>query len=59
LKAFDKQRRGTCTGDGGAFLVLENEEYALKRGAVPLCEVVGYHTSSYGEDIVRHSLVGI
>jgi 3-oxoacyl-[acyl-carrier-protein] synthase II len=30
---FDKKRCGTVIGDGGAFLILESEEAALKRNA--------------------------
>jgi len=44
-KPFDKQRDGITAGEGAGFLVLENLEHALERGAPILAEVLGYNIS--------------
>ncbi|MDW7693443.1 beta-ketoacyl-[acyl-carrier-protein] synthase family protein [Flammeovirgaceae bacterium SG7u.111] len=45
-KPFDEQRKGLNLGEGAAFLVLESENSALKRGATILAEVAGYANAS-------------
>lgn len=50
-KPFDKRRDGLIPSGGGASLVLESYESALKRGAPILAEVVGYGFSSNGDHI--------
>jgi 3-oxoacyl-[acyl-carrier-protein] synthase II len=45
-RPFDTQRSGLMLGEAGAFLVLESETHARRRGARILCELAGYgHTT--------------
>ncbi|MDY0133333.1 MAG: beta-ketoacyl-ACP synthase II [Desulforegulaceae bacterium] len=50
-RPFDKKRDGFVPGEGSAFLVLENMDKALKRGAKPLAEITGYSVLSEGYHI--------
>lgn len=50
-RPFDKSRDGLVPSGGGASLVLESYESAVKRGAPILAEIIGYGFSSNGEHI--------
>lgn len=50
-RPFDKDRDGLIPSGGGATVILESYESAVKRGAPILAEVVGYGFSSNGEHI--------
>lgn len=50
-RPFDKKRDGLIPSGGGASLVLESYESAMKRGAPILAEVIGYGFSSNGDHI--------
>jgi len=50
-KPFDATRDGLVVGEGAGFLILEEREHALARGAKPLAEVVGYATNADGAHI--------
>jgi 3-oxoacyl-[acyl-carrier-protein] synthase II len=46
IRPFDKNRTGMVLGEGAAFLMLESEKSAARRGAVAIAEVVGYGVST-------------
>lgn len=50
-RPFDKGRDGLIPSGGGASLVLESYESAVRRGATILAEVIGYGFSSNGDHI--------
>lgn len=43
-KPFDLQRDGMILGDAAAYVILEEKEEALNRGATIYCEILGYST---------------
>ena len=50
-RPFDKDRDGLVPSGGGATLIIESYESAIKRGAPILGEIIGYGFSSNGEHI--------
>jgi beta-ketoacyl-acyl-carrier-protein synthase II len=45
-RPFDASRDGFVAAEGGALFLLEDLEFALRRGAEPLAEIVGYAATS-------------
>ncbi|WP_298502861.1 beta-ketoacyl-[acyl-carrier-protein] synthase family protein [uncultured Maribacter sp.] len=57
-RPFDKERNGLVPSGGGATIILESYESAVKRGAPILGEVVGYGFSSNGGHISTPNVEG-
>lgn len=57
-RPFDRDRDGLVPSGGGATVILESLDSALKRGANILAEVVGYGFSSNGEHISNSNVDG-
>lgn len=57
-RPFDRDRDGLIPSGGGATVILESLDSALKRGAPILAEVVGYGFSSNGDHISNSNVDG-
>ncbi|MFY9629300.1 MAG: beta-ketoacyl-[acyl-carrier-protein] synthase family protein [Methylocystis sp.] len=57
-RPFSKGRNGMSLGEGAAVFILETLDSARARGRRPLCELVGYGTTSDAKDPVRPDVVG-
>ncbi len=57
-RPFDRDRDGLVPGGGGATVILESYESAVKRGAPILAEVMGYGFSSNGAHISQPNVEG-
>jgi nodulation protein E len=55
---FAKRRNGTVLGEGAGILVLESDEYAKRRGAKPLAELMGFGMTSDSKDMVNPDIEG-
>lgn len=58
-KPFSRNRDGTVLGEGAGILILEAEEFAAKRGALPLARIVGYGASSDAYNLTMPSAEGM
>ncbi len=45
-RPFDARRRGLSLGEGAGFVVLENDEHARARGALPIADLAGWAMGS-------------
>ena len=57
-RPFDKDRDGLIPSGGGATIILENYETAVKRGAPIIAEILGYGFSSNGGHISTPNVEG-
>ncbi len=57
-RPFDADRDGFVLAEGGALLVLEELEFALKRGAEPLAELLSYAATSDAAHIAAPNAEG-
>lgn len=58
-RPFDKLRDGLVVAEGAGAVMLEEYEFAKKRGATILAEVIGFACNSNGGDLILPNLDGI
>ncbi len=58
-RPFEKRRDGLVVGEGAGALLLEEYEFARKRGADILAEVIGFGCNNNGGDLILPNLNGI
>ncbi len=57
-RPFSRDRSGFAIGEGAAVLVVESLDAAQQRGAMPLCEILGYGVSNDATHITKPSAAG-
>jgi 3-oxoacyl-[acyl-carrier-protein] synthase II len=58
-RPFDSQRDGLVVGEGAGAVLLEEYEFARKRGANILAEIIGFSCNNNGGDLILPNLDGI
>jgi 3-oxoacyl-[acyl-carrier-protein] synthase II len=58
-RPFDRDRDGLVVGEGAGAIMLEEYEFARKRGANILGEVIGFFCNNNGGDMILPNLAGI
>jgi len=58
-RPFDEDRDGLVVGEGGGAVLLEEYEFAKRRGACILGEIVGFACNNNGGDMILPNLNGI
>jgi 3-oxoacyl-[acyl-carrier-protein] synthase II len=58
-RPFDARRDGLVVGEGAGAVLLEDYEFARKRGATILAEVIGFSCNNNGGDLIFPSIEGI
>jgi 3-oxoacyl-[acyl-carrier-protein] synthase II len=58
-RPFDQRRDGLVVGEGAGAVLLEEYEFARKRGANILAEVIGFSCNNNGGDLILPNLDGI
>jgi 3-oxoacyl-[acyl-carrier-protein] synthase II len=58
-RPFDAKRDGLVVGEGAGAIILEEYEFARKRGAKILGEVIGFSCNNNGGDLILPNVEGI
>jgi len=58
-RPFDRKRDGLVVGEGGGAVMLEEYEFAKKRGATILGEIIGFSCNNNGGDLILPNNEGI
>ena len=58
-RPFDASRDGLVVGEGGGAVLLEEFEFAKKRGANILAEIIGFSCNNNGGDLILPDINGI
>ncbi len=58
-RPFDEKRDGLVVGEGGGALLLEDYDFARRRGADILAEVIGFSCNNNGGDLILPNIHGI